>query len=306
MRREARLLLDKAIDSLVESVGRFNSPHDRGRVNTTLILLDHSFEMLLKAAIVERGGAIRQARAAETIGFDACVRRGLSDGSIRFLSEEQALTLQATNGLRDAAQHHIVDVSEQQLYMHAQSGVTLFRDILGDVFKVELGEYLPERVLPVSTKPPADLGMLFDGEIDAIRALLAPGRRRHTEARARLRPLAILDANVQGEKLQPSERALDRMGRRLVAGEKWPDIFPGAASIDLTSTGEGPKIDLRIVKSHARRPRQARPVCTAVSSYSRLSKYGGGTVRDWLTGQSFEAQWEFGQDVTRRILAGEL
>jgi hypothetical protein len=248
MKREARLLLGKAVDSLVEAVGRFNSPHDRGRIATTLILLDHAFEMLLKASIVERGGSIRATRGRETIGFDACVRKGLSDGHIQFLTEDQALTLQATNGLRDAAQHHIVDVSEQQLYMHAQSGVTLFRDVMGDVFGANLCDYLPERVLPVSTSPPADLGMLFDREVDAVKSLLAPGRRRHTEARARLRPLAILDANVQGEKLQPSEGALDKMGRSLLAGEDWREVFPGAASIDLTSSGEGARIELRIVK----------------------------------------------------------
>lgn len=248
MKREARLLLQKAVDSLIESVGRFNSPHDRGRATTTLIMLDHSFEMLLKAAIVERGGRIRERRATETIGFDACVRRGLSNGKVRFLTEEQALTLQATNGLRDAAQHYIVEVSEQQLYMHAQSGVTLFRDVLHDVFSVELSDYLPDRVLPVSTTPPADIGMLFDGEVEAIRSLLAPGRRRHTEARARLRPLAILDANVQGEKMQPSTGLLDRMGQRLAAGEDWQEVFPGAASVDLASSGEGARIELRIVK----------------------------------------------------------
>ena len=248
MKREARLLLGKAVDSLVESIARFNSPYDRGRVTTTLILLDHSFEMLLKAAIVENGGSIRDRGSAETIGFDTCVRRALSQGDIRFLTEEQALTLQATNGLRDAAQHHLVDLSEQQLYIHAQAGVTLFRDIARDVFAIELCDYLPERVLPVSTTPPTDLSMLFDREVQAVRMLLAPGRRRHTEARARLRPLAILDATIKGEKLQPSEATLDRMGRLLIAGEDWAEVFPGVASVEITTEGVGAKVQLRIVK----------------------------------------------------------
>ncbi|MGO9103844.1 MAG: hypothetical protein ACLP9Y_32110 [Mycobacterium sp.] len=30
--------------------------------------------------------------------------------------------------LRDAAQHHLLELSEGQLYVHAQSGITLFRD----------------------------------------------------------------------------------------------------------------------------------------------------------------------------------
>jgi hypothetical protein len=161
MKREARLLLGKAEDSLVLSVEHFNRADERGRATTVLVLLDHAFEMLLKAAILHRGGKIREKRARETIGFDACVRRALSDGDIKFLTSEQALTLQSINGLRDAAQHHLIDISEGQLYIHAQSGVTLFGDILKKVFALELSDRLPARVLPVSTIAPADLQTLF-------------------------------------------------------------------------------------------------------------------------------------------------
>src|SRR3972149_10453819 len=138
MKREARLLIDKAGDSLLLSVEFFNRPHDRGRVSSSLILLDHAFEMLLKASILHRGGRIREKRAKETIGFDTSVRRGLTDGKIKFLSEEQALLLQTINGLRDAAQHHLLDISEGQLYLHVQSGVTLFPDLLKSVFEQDL------------------------------------------------------------------------------------------------------------------------------------------------------------------------
>src|SRR5690606_16130033 len=118
VKRESRLLLSKACDALVLSIELFNRPHDRGRVSSTLIQLDHAFEMLLKASILHRGGRIREGRAKETIGFDACVRRSLSDGKIKYLTEEQALALQTINGLRDAAQHHLLDISEAQLYVH--------------------------------------------------------------------------------------------------------------------------------------------------------------------------------------------
>src|SRR3954465_4235384 len=95
MRKESRLLMEKACDSLLLSIELFNRPHERGRGTAVLILLDHAFEMLLKAGIVHRGGRIREKRARETLGFDACVRKALSDGTIKFLSEEQALSLQA-------------------------------------------------------------------------------------------------------------------------------------------------------------------------------------------------------------------
>jgi hypothetical protein len=61
MRREAKLLLAKACDSLILSIELFNRPHERGRTSGSLIHLDHGFEMLLKAAILHRGGRIRVA-----------------------------------------------------------------------------------------------------------------------------------------------------------------------------------------------------------------------------------------------------
>jgi hypothetical protein len=248
MKREAKLLLEKACDALVLSIELFNRPHDRGRVSASLIQLDHGFEMLLKAAILLRGGKIRERRAAETIGFDACVRRSLSDGKLKYLTEEQALVLQIINGLRDAAQHHLLDISEGQLYLHIQSGVTLFRDLLKSVFDQELATHLPTRVLPVSTSPPTDLVTLFDSEVAEIKKLLSPGRRRSVEAYARIRPLAILDSTIQGEKGQPSEADLRRTGSHLLSDNSWANVFPGAAAVEIVTDGTGPSLSLRLSK----------------------------------------------------------
>lgn len=248
MRREANLLLDKAYDALIMSVELFNRPHDRGRVSSTLILLDHGFEMLLKAAILHRGGRIREKRAKETIGFDACVRRSLSDGKIKCLSEEQALVLQTINGLRDAAQHHLLKITEGQLYLHVQSGVTLFRDLLKSVFDKDLASQMPTRVLPVSTSPPTDLVPLFESEVDEIKKLLKPGRRRRLEALARIRPLAILNATIQGKKGLPSDRDLERIGKEVSQGRPWFEVFPGAAAVEIAAEGTGLSISLRLSK----------------------------------------------------------
>ncbi|HZS68746.1 MAG TPA: DUF3644 domain-containing protein [Burkholderiales bacterium] len=248
MKREAKLLLAKGCDSLVLSIELFNRPNDRGRVSSTLIQLDHAFEMLLKAAILHRGGRIREKRIKETIGFDACVRRSLSDAKIKFLSNEQALVLQTINGLRDAAQHHLLDISEGQLYVHMQSGVTLFRDLLNAVFKQDLISHLPTRVLPVSTSPPTTLATLFESEVEEIKKLLRPGKRRQVEAMARLRPLAILDATIQGEKGQPSDADLRRLGKEVLSGKSWGDAFKGASAVEITTEGAGPSLSLRLSK----------------------------------------------------------
>jgi hypothetical protein len=177
------------------------------------------------------------------------VRRSLSTNGVAFISDEQALTLQAINGLRDASQHHLLSISESHLYLQTQSGVTLFRDLLHDVFREELRDFLPERVLPVSTIAPADLIALFDDEVNEIARLLRPCKRRGTEATARLRALAIVDGAMLGEKVQPSESGLRRIGRRISGGESSIEsLFPGIAGVDFALDGSGSRVNLRITK----------------------------------------------------------
>jgi hypothetical protein len=276
LKKEARLLLEKAINSLILGIEHFNRPSDKGRTESVLIFLDHSFEMLLKAGLLHRGGKIREPRAKQTIGFDACVRKALSDGDVRFLSREQALALQSINSLRDAAQHHLVDLSEQHLYLHAQSAVTLFRDLLKSVFNRDLASDLPERVLPVSTTPPADIETLFDTEIDRIKALLRPKSRRRVEAHARLRGLAILEGAIQGERIQPGSGDLSRLAQKIQSGESWNKLFPGVASVEFTAKGYGPSLDLRISKKEGA-PVQLVPEGTpgaAVVAIKRVDELG--------------------------------
>ena len=248
MKRETRLLLNKACDSLILSIEFFNRPHEVGRVSSTLILLDHAFEMLLKAGILHRGGHIREKRANETIGVKSCIRRALSDGTIKFITEEQALALQNINDLRDAAQHHLLDISENQLSMHAQAGLTLFRDLLKQVFNRDICDLLPNRVLPLTTSAPMNLEVLFDSETSEIVKLLQPGSRKRLEAQARLRPLAILDTSMQGKEGQPNAGRLNRIGKELAGGRKWQDVFPGVASMEITTSGTGPSFSLRWTK----------------------------------------------------------
>lgn len=246
MIKEARLLKEKAVNSLLLSIDHFNRVTDVGRPEAVLIFADHSFEMLLKAAILAKGGKIREPREKNTIGFDRCVRKALSE--LNFITDEQALVLQTINGLRDAAQHHLVELSESQLYFHAQSGVTLFRDILRDVFLEDLGAVLPQRVLPVSTVVLTDPLEMFSSEVEVVRELLAPGRRRRAEAAAKLRGIAIVDGALRGDPLQPGDGELQRLGQRLVAGETFADIFPGIGSINFSTDGSGPQMGLRITK----------------------------------------------------------
>ena len=248
MKREAKYLLTKAVDSLVLSVEYYNRPSDRGRVHAVLILMDHAFEMLLKAAIIQRGGKIRKPGENQTIGFSECLGRAVSEGGVQFLAGDQEIQLRALNSLRDAAQHYLLDLSEQHFYIHVQAGFTLFSDVYSAVFGEEVNAHLPTRVLPVSTTPPTDISAVFEHDTTEIQRLLSPGRRRRMEARAKLRGLSIVDRAIHGEDRQPTDRELSEYGDSVTSGKEWHDVFPGVATIQLTATGTGPSLDLRISK----------------------------------------------------------
>ena len=274
MRREVRHLKQKAVESLVLSIELFNRPHDQGRCDAVLIHADHAFEMLLKAIIRHRGGAIRKAGEAHTIGFKDCLGKCLSEAELKCLTPEQAISLQFLNGLRDAAQHYLLELSEQQLYLASQAAVTLFNDLLADVFVETLRDHVPERVLPVSTSPPRDLDLMLDDEFTVITELIGPGSRRLGDARARLRSIAILESATAGSDHQPTDEELSGQVRELRAGRTWRDLFPGIASLQLSTSGSGLTYSLRISKKEGvpiRLVAEGDPV-TAVVAVKRVNE----------------------------------
>ncbi len=263
------------------AIEHYNRPWDRGRPETVLIQLDRSFEMLLKAAIVHKGGRIREPRAGNTIGFDKCVRKCVSEAQVKCVSEEQALTLQMINSLRDAAQHYLLDIPEEELYLHTQAGVTLFSDLMSSVFGRNLAHDLPERVLPVSTRPPSDLHVLMREQVEVVRTLLTPGSRKRVEAKARLRSLAIMEKAVTGETAQPTERELNGLMRKIVTGNSWSKIFPGVARLRLDTEGSGLSFNIRFSKKEGtpiRLVKEGEPTAAvvAVRRVNELDYYNMG------------------------------
>lgn len=248
MKQHARMLFGKSVDSLVLAIEHFNRPWDRGRQEAVLILLDRGFELLLKAAILHKGGKIREPYERETIGFDKCVRKCLTDRGVRCLTEEQALTMQIINSCRDAAQHDIIQLSEQELYMYAQAGVTLYRDLLRRVFGESLASHLPDRVLPVSTEPPRDLHAMVEADFAEVAKLARLRSRRQLEAKAKLKALAIVEASLGGIRSQPSELEVNRLIKQVREGKSWQELFPGVASLELSTRGNGISVEVRIQK----------------------------------------------------------
>ena len=249
MKTEVRQLKEKATNALILSIEHFNRPSDLGRTEAVLILFDHAFEMLLKAAILHRGGKIRKVGDRNTIGFRACINKGRDESGIRFLNYDQSVSLNNINQQRNAVQHYLNDISEHHLYVLAQTGVTLFRDIHDKVFDGKLTVELPGRVLPISTTAPTDLVALFEREIKEVRSLLQPGKRKKKHAINKIRSWALLENAVKNQDEPPSERELESACRRLSDGEEGPEVFPGVASINYTSDKSGSNLYVRLNKN---------------------------------------------------------
>ncbi len=233
--------------------------------------------MLLKSAIIHRGGKIRKRKAPNTLGFEGCVNACLLDPKIQFLKNEEADTLRILNSLRDGAQHHFILVSEQQLYTVIQAAVTLFDDLLSRVFDHHLSDYVPQRVLPVSTLPPKAFPTLMDEEVAAIRASFATGTRRRAEARARLRTIALIDGAVRQDPRHPTDAELHAKLADL-ASTDWKQVFPGAASLVISSDGGGHPVSLRLTKTegipvHLVKEGDPSATVTAIKKVDALSFY---------------------------------
>jgi hypothetical protein len=216
LRQEARVLKGKALSSLVTAMEAFNLSRDDGRATRVLLHLQHAFEMLLKAALVQAGVSVFDRKTGRSIGFDKCVNLALADSTIK-LGDADAGTLRAIDAMRDDEQHWFNEVPEQLLYLHARAGVTLFDEVLQRAFGERLASHLPVRVLPVSAAPPQELAILLDDEYSQIAALLRPGRRARHQARARIRTLLAMEAHVDPE-ARVSSKDVDRVERGMRGG----------------------------------------------------------------------------------------
>jgi hypothetical protein len=245
LRREARMLKSKAVDSLRRSTSAFNSYVDAGRVTSVLLHLQHAFEMLLKGALVQRKVRVFDKQLGQAIGFEKCVNLGQEHLK---LSDEEAGTLRAIDALRDDEQHWYNYLSEGLLYAHARAAVTLFDDLLQRCFEDRLVDHLPLRVLPISVEPPKDIQLLIDEEYSQIADLLQPKRRRRPEASARIRSLLAMEAHV-AEGVRVSSKDVIRVQRAIRQGKGRDQVFPRLSVITTDIAGEGILVKVRFSKT---------------------------------------------------------
>ena len=256
IRKKSKLLLLRSIDSLRISIELFNRPFDLGRTEGVLLMLHHAFEMLVKAIIYQKTGKIREKGEHYNYTFRTCVYK-LKD-PLHAINDNQIMTLNTLDELRDCAMHDTIILSEDALYLHAQSAVTLFDDLISTEFDYKLNDFFPERVLPISTHPPSSIIAFLDKEFSYIYELISPGKRSKTEAISRLRPLIVMENNLSDSHTSTADYEVSKIVHKLGQGISWKELFPGVANLVMDSSGGGMTYSVRLTKGEGLPVRQLR------------------------------------------------
>lgn len=245
LKREARTLKAKAIASLRRGLDAFNSHDDQGRPESVLLFFQHTCEMLVKALLVQKGQAVFDKEKGTSIGLEKALNIAQSKG---WITSAQAGSIRAVDAMRDQAQHWMIIVPEDALYINARALITTIDEVLQGHFEDTLSDNLPLRVLPLSTQPIPDFDVLVNREYEQIRELLAPGRRARDEARGRISALLAMEAHVS-ETVSVSQRDLKRIEDAIRNDAPVAQVFPRLMTLANDVAGEGPTMRVRITKN---------------------------------------------------------
>lgn len=244
------MYLETAVESLTLAIELFNRPSPTARDHAVPMLLGHSFEMLLKSVIFQARGTVRDEGDELTHSLGRCI--GIAADDLQVLTADERALLAAVKQHRDSATHDSIAMSEQLLWLHMRSGITVIRRLLRDQLSLDLNDLLPGRVIPVSTEPPHEMKALVEEELATVAALLAPGTRRGPDARARLRPLLSLDGAATGRTDPPTEKEVARAEAALRKGAEWQRVLPGLATLSIAPVapgGDAQEVVLRVGKA---------------------------------------------------------
>jgi hypothetical protein len=202
--------------------------------------------MLVKAVLIQKRCQIFDKKSHRADGMKRCLNRAQEHLQS---PESEVGVFRTIDALRDTEQHWYAVVPEEILYLECRAFITAFDDMLTRVFGEKLADFLPARVLPVSTLPlPKDTALLFDGKYRQIQSLLAPGKRQRDDARGLIRTLLALESHVVDE-IEVDEADVRRVERIARSGQVWSTAFPRLSQISAAFEGEGQQIVVRISKT---------------------------------------------------------
>lgn len=267
--RETRALLNKANDSFVLAVELFNRPQEHARNHSVVLLLAHSFEMLLKAGILARGGNIRTSSGERTHTMSKCISIAFSSEGIAFLERAEEEVLRAVSIVRNQEQHHFAEITERALSILMAWSTDTYGKILRRVFDRDLGSVLPLRSAPDFAVSPETLVRLLNDDVLDAKSLFRDHPRSISIISAKLRGWASINAALDGSdsdvKIREAQirQTFDELIRKstdapaiFAALERAPDVTRGSSiSLELRfGTDTGADAALRVVPAAADDP----------------------------------------------------
>lgn len=249
MNPDVAALREHAIQSLTLAIELFNRPNDCARRESVIVLLHHSFEMLLKSVIVEREGTAFDEKRGFSYTFDTCLR--LAEEKLALLQKDHRKFLSILDNLRDCVTHYYQDTPETVLYIFAQGSVSLFNELLTSATGKGLLESLPNRVLAVSAIPPQQVGRAVDEEFRKLCELLHHPDVNKQRAMAMLRPLMAFKIGGEEQHRRMTNMELEKAIDGLAVADDWRVVFPEIARIAFTSDGDAISVGFKVVKDAA-------------------------------------------------------
>lgn len=123
--RKTKQYVETAVESLTLAIELFNRPSPTGREHATVMLAAHAFEMLLKAAIYEQRKKIKFSGTDRSFDLGKCVT--IAETSLDVIDEGDRVVLLALKDDRDTATHDVIVMSDDVLWLHLRSAMTIFR-----------------------------------------------------------------------------------------------------------------------------------------------------------------------------------
>jgi len=146
-------LLRSAKSSAIRAIDIFNGSTEDGRKEATLLLIEHSLEMLFKAVIYEATSSIKLVKANGTVVedqthlFSYCVDLCFG-GSVlpqhillSVLKDDEAKVAITVSKLRNAVQHDVADASDGMIYVFGQMSVIIYNNIVERAFTKDYLNY---------------------------------------------------------------------------------------------------------------------------------------------------------------------
>lgn len=246
---ESQMYKESAIDSAKLAIEIFNRPQDTGRKNTVLILLNHALESLSKAVLLEGGEDIREGEG--TISFSDCINKlhngTRSNPGLKILDDSEKRSLLIIKSNRNEATHGNIEIGEQRFYALTRSGITIFNDLLDEQFGEQLQDYLPGRVLPISTMPLKHLDVIFGEEKEEIRELLEQGE--NARARAKARSITNTEQTLKGDESSPTDQEVEDKLDGISDDDEFSEIFPGVSGLSFDIEETGPTVKVKFSSS---------------------------------------------------------